>query len=337
MHRRHFLRATAGATAYASLAGCRSTTPEPRWTRAAYRKPPSSRVAILKADAYDGRLVEVVRRGVELFRLDVRGRRVLLKPNLVELDRGGVVNTNPALVLAAVEAFRSLGAREVIVGEGPGHRRDNQYILGASGMLDVLRESRTPYVDLNTASTRAVRLPSRFTALGVLHLPTAVLDADLLVSMPKLKTHHWAGVTLSLKNMFGIVPSMHYGWPKNVLHHHGIAESILDINTALHVPRFNIVDGVIGMEGNGPIQGTARHSGVVVFGADPVAVDATCARLMSIHPERVGYLREANAFLGNLEEERIVQAGEDPVPLRQEYQLLERFRELAGSSAARRG
>ena len=115
---------------------------------------------------------------------------------------------------------------------------------------------------------RPVGLRRRYTKVGKLYLPATVLGADLLVSMPKLKSHHWAGVTLSLKNMFGIVPGLIYGWPKNVLHWEGIESSILDINAALTVPRFNIVDGIIGMEGNGPIQGDAKHVGALVFGAD---------------------------------------------------------------------
>ena len=180
-----------------------------------------------------------------------------------------------------------------------------------------------------------MRLRSRYTRLGQLYLPTAVLETDLVVSMPKLKTHHWAGVTLSLKNMFGIVPGSVYGWPKNVLHWHGIGNSILDINAALGVPRFNIVDGIVGMEGNGPIQGEPRRSGVLVLGRDPVAVDATASRLMGLDPRRVGYLQEASRFLGNLEPERIRQVGEDPVPLRRDYHVLDGFQDirLAGAAA----
>ena len=75
--------------------------------------------------------------------------------------------------------------------------------------------------------------------------------------MAKMKTHHWVGATLSMKNLFGVVPSGIYGWPKNVLHWAGIDESIADLHAAF--PRhFAIVDGIVGMEGNGPIQGSAQ-------------------------------------------------------------------------------
>ena len=84
--------------------------------------------------------------------------------------------------------------------------------------------------------------------------------------MPKMKTHHWVGATLSMKNLFGVVPGGIYGWPKNVLHWAGIDECIADLHAAF--PRqFAIVDGIVGMEGNGPIQGTPKHAGVLVAGA----------------------------------------------------------------------
>jgi uncharacterized protein (DUF362 family) len=146
--------------------------------------------------------------------------------------------------------------------------------------------------------------------------------------MPKLKTHHWAGVTLSLKNMFGCIPGAVYGWPKNVLHWAGIHESIVDINSTLPVPRFAIVDGILGMEGNGPIQGDPRQCGALVFGSDPVAVDATAARLMTIDPRKIRHLAEAGRFLGNIAEERIDQLGEAIDRLRQDFRVLPMFRAL---------
>jgi len=279
----------------------------------------------MQARAYDLPLKEIILRGIRLFRLDVKGKTVVLKPNLVEFDPQGVINTNPAVIAAALEAFRSLGAREVIVAEGPGHRRDNEYLITKSGLYELLKEFRASYVDLNYDDVRPVRLRSSFTNLKQLYLPETLFKADLLVSMPKLKTHHWAGVTLSLKNMFGVVPGSIYGWPKNVLHWAGIQGSILDINSALQIPQFAIVDGIIGMEGNGPLQGQAKQSGVLVFGSDLAAVDATAARLMKIEPRKIKYLSEAGEFLGNIAYERIEQIGEKLEALAQDFRVIESF------------
>jgi uncharacterized protein (DUF362 family) len=328
LDRREFLKGSLGAAIAIGAASCRQAPSPPRWSAEAYRKRDRSRVAVLAAGSYADPLEDVVRRGLELFQVDVRGLRVVLKPNLVEFDVGGAVNTHPALVGATVEVLRRLGAREVVVGEGPGHRRDNEYLLEASHLSDVLRATRTPYVDLNTDAVTRVALRSGYTGLDALWLPRTVLDADLLISMPKLKTHHWAGLTVSLKNMFGLVPGTVYGWPKNLLHWRGIDNSIVDINAALPVRRFNIVDGIVGMEGNGPIQGTARPTGVVVFGEDPVAVDATCARLMLIDPQRVPYLIESTRFLGNAEAERIEQVGERLDAYAQDFAVLDDLRAM---------
>jgi uncharacterized protein (DUF362 family) len=148
------------------------------------------------------------------------------------------------------------------------------------------------------------------------------------VSMPKMKTHHWAGVTLSLKNMFGVVPGSCYGWPKNVLHWAGINQSILDINAAAR-PDFAIVDGVVGMDGNGPIQGSPKASGVLVLGNDPVAVDATCCRIMGLAPERVKYLAQAGTLLGHLETVKIQQLGENIASVMTPFAVLDAFRRLS--------
>lgn len=329
MRRRDFVSAAIAAPVAVGLARCSGSS---RWDGAAYRRPPTSRVAILKAPRYDGTLLDTVLAGLRLFSLPVAGKMVVLKPNLVEFDPTGVINTHPAVIAAAIEGFRRLGARRVVVAEGPGHRRDNAYLLGSSGLGHLLRDTRSPYVDLNYDDARRVPAITRFTDLAEFHLPETVLQADLLVSMPKLKVHHWAGATLSMKNMFGIMPGAVYGWPKNRLHWAGIDESIVDINAALHVPRFAIVDGVVGMEGNGPIQGSARASGVLVFGEDPVAVDASAARLMMLAPTRIKHLAWAGDFLGNVRPEAIAQIGEPLEPLRQDFKVIPSLEHLKVSA-----
>lgn len=325
MNRREFIKVSAVASLSSLVGGCR---PSVRWDRDAYRKPATSRVAILEARSYQTSLEDIIRHGIHLFKLDLKGKRIVLKPNLVEFDPKGVINTHPAVIEAAIASFRSLGAREVVVAEGPGHRRDNEYLLTASGIYDVINEHRVRYVDLNTDDVRRTKLRSSFTNLSELYLPETLFNADLLVSMPKLKTHHWAGVTLSLKNMFGVVPGSVYGWPKNALHWAGIHRSILDINSSLPIPQFAIVDGIVGMEGNGPLQGQAKQSGVLILGDDLVAVDATAARLMKIEPRKIEYLEIADRFLGNISHERIELVGEQLERFQQDYRVIENFQEL---------
>jgi uncharacterized protein (DUF362 family) len=145
--------------------------------------------------------------------------------------------------------------------------------------------------------------------------------------MPKIKTHHWSGVTLSMKNIFGVVPGARYGWPKNILHWKGIQESILDLCATVPI-HFVIADGIIAMEGNGPLNGTPRALGKIVLADDPVAADATCARLMGLLPERVLHIREGARFLGNAEVQHIDQLGEQPSPPSVPFRVVPEFRHL---------
>jgi uncharacterized protein (DUF362 family) len=179
-------------------------------------------VAVLHAEQYSQQLDQVLREGLRLFPLDVRSKTVVLKPNLVDYLPGDAINTHPILVLAAVEAFRRLGAKSVVIAEGPGHQRDTRLVLSQSGYEESLRDEKIRFVDLNRDELIRMPLQAAFSGMQQLWLPRTVLTADFLVSMPKIKTHHWSGVTLAMKNIFGIVPGARYGWPKNILHWKGI-------------------------------------------------------------------------------------------------------------------
>jgi uncharacterized protein (DUF362 family) len=268
-----------------------------------------SDVALLPADSYAADFSDVIGRGLRELGVDVRGKRVFLKPNLVEYEPGTAINTNPLVVAGAASAFRRAGALEVVVGEGPGHRRDIEYLLTSTGMLEHLRDDRVAFVDLNLDDVREMPLRSRFTGLERLALPVELLRSDFIVSMPKLKTHHWAGLTASMKNFFGAVPGAVYGWPKNILHVHGIPNAILDLNATIR-PHFAILDAVTAMEGDGPIMGQPRSLGFVGMSRDLPALDATAARVIGLNPEKLDYLNQAGRFLGNIDDRAIAQRGE---------------------------
>ena len=222
--------------------------------------------------------------------------------------------------------MRQAGAAEVVVGEAPGHQRDIEYLVTATGLSDHLREHRIRFVDLNTDDVEWRELASNFTGIGRMALPASVLNADLVVSMPKLKTHHWAGMTCSMKNLFGVVPGAVYGWPKNLLHQHGIYDSIVDLVATVR-PGLTIVDGIVGMEGDGPIMGTPRGFGVLAMSRDLIAADATCARVLGFDAAKLPYLETAGRFLGNLDERRIDQRGEAPARFATRAVVLDHFRE----------
>jgi uncharacterized protein (DUF362 family) len=305
-----------------AAAGTACRKPE---TRAWGRKEP---VFVLRCGGYDKELAGEIRRAVEAAGIAVRGKRVLLKPNLVEFSRATAINTHPVFVASVMEALLSLGAAEVRIGEGPGHRRDTWTLAEEAGYFDAIPRFETRFTDLNRDDVERVGDLGQW---GPLWAAKSLLAADLIVSLPKLKTHHWAGVTLSMKNLFGTVPGSLYGWPKNVLHHYGIDAAIVKLAETYAAKTVAIVDGIVGMEGNGPIQGKPREARVVVAGANLAAVDATCCRLMGIDPLRVRSLDMAQ-HLGPIGEEWIEQRGEKPEALRQDFELMP---DWAGLRAAR--
>jgi uncharacterized protein (DUF362 family) len=273
--------------------------------------PQSSVVGLFPASSYAVDFSDLIFRGFQELGIRLTGRRVFLKPNMVEYEVGTAINTHPHVIAGAAIACRRAGASDVVVGEGPGHRRDMEYLLTSTGLGDQLREQRIRFVDLNHDDVSVVPLESWFTGLRELALPVTLLDSDFVISLPKLKTHHWAGMTCSMKNLFGTVPGAVYGWPKNPLHMHGISNSILDLTATIR-PHFAIVDAVTAMEGDGPIMGRPRPLGFVAMGSDPVAVDATCARVIGLDPDKIEYLKPAAEFLGIIDAARIEHRGESP-------------------------
>ncbi|MCU0703869.1 MAG: DUF362 domain-containing protein [Fimbriiglobus sp.] len=294
-----------------------------RGTAAIRPLPVTSAVHIARAESYDVSLTDLLQTQFAHFRqfVPVAGKRVVLKPNLVEFHRDRVINTHPKFVGAVIDLFQREGAAEVVVAEGPGHWRNAQFLVSESGLGDELRARGVRFVDVNHDEPVKVTNVGRTTGLEFLYLSKTIAEAEVFVSLPKLKTHHWAGATLSLKNLFGILPGICYGWPKNELHWRGIPNSIVDI-ALTHTPHLAIIDGVVGMEGDGPLAGNAKYVGAVVMGLDPLAVDATGCRLMSLPPERLPTLRLAEQKrLGVLKEELIPQLGEPIASMAQAFEM----------------
>jgi len=247
--------------------------------------------------------------------------RVVLKPNLVDFVSGFPSFTHPRVTQTMIQLAREMGAREMIVADGSAFRRDMQAILDATGYTDMLAREKIPFLDLNYDDLVSIPLKGGYTRLKSLLVSKTIADADVLVSMPKLKTHHWADVSLSVKNLFGIVPGIKYGWPKNTLHIQGIPAFLAELADSLPTRACAVVDGIVGMQGDGPLFGTAVPSGVIVVGTDLVAVDATCARLMGFDPSQIDYLNFAGwAGVGMIEETKINLVGEPLAKLRRVFE-----------------
>jgi len=257
---------------------------------------------------------------------DVRNKRVVIKPNMVDVSSDRPIHTDPRFVEALVLHLGDLGAREIILAEGTSHNRDSESLFRRSGYEALSKRRGIFLIDLNYDDISPVKCVNpRATLLKELYLPETILSADILISVPKMKTHKLAGITLSMKNMFGILPGMKYGWPKNTLHWNGIPLSICEINGTVKT-HYSIVDGVVGMEGYGPVMGTPRKVGVLVMGDNALSVDATAARVMGVDPAHVDYLAMAHKIkLGSLRREDIAVAGEKIEKVRADFVLIPEY------------
>jgi len=231
-----------------------------------------SDVIIIKA-AYDD-LTRIVREIFELFPIELRNKKVFIKPNLVEAaPPEKAVTTHPALLKAIAKEVKRRGGTPRI-GEN-GIDVQNLYRITGVG------KTCAPYmVNISKGASLfdigGYRVPiSRF-----------ILDADIFISVPKLKTHMLAGMTCCLKNPFGLIP----GNAKARMHAlTGHVKRLTEFFVDLYrwrIPDLNIVDGILAMEGDGPTVGTPREVGKIIAGKDGIAVDAVCARLIGFADPR---------------------------------------------------
>ncbi len=224
----------------------------------------------------------------------VRGKRVLLKPNVGRVAApGSAVTTHPDVVAAAIDAFHRAGA-ETAVGESPIVGVDLAKAFEVSGVAAVAAERRCPLVDMDRRPFREVAVP-RGRVLQTLKVCADVFDFDFVVSLPVMKMHMHTRVTLAVKNMKGCLwrrskVELHMLPPLEDSDEKPIDVAIADMASVLR-PDLAVIDGTVGMEGLGPSAGAAKPLDVVVAGTDAFAADAVACRLMGTRAEDVPHLR----------------------------------------------
>ncbi len=225
---------------------------------------------------------------------------VLIKPNYVTTDHPSTGITTDSRVIEGVVAFlRQHDVKEIIIGEGTGFG-DTFDAFKIAGVNEVAERWKVRMLDLNKDEFVEIN-PPRPLALRKVKIAKTALGSTI-VSLPKLKPHRWAGVTLSLKNMMGAVT------PKGSMHVR-LSEKIVDLASIIG-PSVAVIDGIIAGEGH-ETSGNPVEMNLVIAGTDPVAVDAIGAAVMGICPESVKHLRLADETgLGTCRLERIQILGE---------------------------
>ncbi|HZK48456.1 MAG TPA: DUF362 domain-containing protein [Thermoleophilia bacterium] len=225
------------------------------------------------------------------------GERIAIKPNLLlAAHPDSAVTTHPAVVEAVAALVVECGAHPVVV-ESPGagipySMATLRRVYRRTGMLE-LSERTGLELSFDTSSSRAVTHPEgRVTNRVDVLVP--ILEADGVISLPKLKTHYFMTYTGAVKNLFGVVPGLAKpGYHARLADARRFADLLLDISL-LVAPRLSVMDAVLAMEGDGPgLGGSPRMIGALLAGADPVALDLAACRLVGLPPERVPTLTAA--------------------------------------------
>ncbi len=269
-------------------------------------------VALVRAESYepvllDQAVAQVLSHLGGLERFVRPGMRVLLKPNLLSAKAPErAITTHPELVAAVGRAVKSLGAR-VIVGDSPaGAEKGIDRLWQNCGLTAIAQRDGFTLVNFELSGSRPVVVDGE-----TYYIAKPVLDADLVISLPKLKTHVLTLMTGGVKNTFGCIP----GFRKGLYHKEApkpqlFAKVLVDIFSAVR-PALTIIDAVVAMEGDGPSSGTPRQVGLVAASEDAVALDTVMSAVMGLNPEKVHTTRfSAERGLGEGRLSHITTAGE---------------------------
>ena len=255
----------------------------------------STKVAIVKGTDPS----EMIQNALQLFdnyQGKISGKNVVIKPNLgawstilPKIANENVV-TNKDVLLATIALVKELGASSVTIAEGAFVDLEMDPIYKDMGLKKDLKDQNVELVDLAKGPFRKVELDDKLSV----EISELILDADCLINMPMLKTHGQTIVSIAMKNLKGALSHQ----SKRTFHRNDLEKMIAHLTSVIK-PTFNIVDGIVGLEGFGPVQtGTPIKVGVIIVGDNLVATDAVASSIMGFNPQEIPHIKMAND-LGN--------------------------------------
>jgi uncharacterized protein (DUF362 family) len=213
--------------------------------------------------------------------------KVLIKVNFIvdkTWDTGAT--TDPIVVEAIIKKLEALPVKVYVV-ESDATITNADKAFEATGMKDMCSRNGVEWLNLRHVKDKVELAIPNGEALKSITVPRLVTESAV-ISAAKLKTHADTGVTLGMKNMFGLLPDKF----KGKYHLKGMSKVVVDINTVLR-PALTVIDGFVGMEGQGPVDGTPVQMNLIIAGTDVVATDATACRVMGINPYEIKHIRKA--------------------------------------------
>lgn len=277
-------------------------------------------VSIVKVDD----IASAVQKAVDMaggLRVD-RGDIVVIKPNAKNQSPPGCgVVTDPRVVEAIVSLSFRHGAKKVIIAEGAtyGAAYDSMAAFETIGITNIAKKWDVDLVDLNSCDSVDVDVDGGL-VLDRVRVGRCAAEADVVINVPVLKTHKETLMSACLKNV-GVGCATRE--EKKRLHRLGIHEALVDVYSVIE-PSFNLVDGIVALEGDGPNlpPGKPKPLGLLFAGSDGVAVDAVCAKIMGLDPEKVKHLRLAHQRgLGTLSLGEIEVRGETVTDVSARFEL----------------
>ncbi len=272
-----------------------------------------SKVVLIRCESYESAdLKPAIARGIELLggieQFASKGQKVLLKTNIVVGDPPEkCVTTHPEVLRHVGKLFLQTQA-VVSFGDSPafGSTKSEAKKAGLSKAAEEAGILLADFTQGTETSFPEGKQNKKFV------IANAVLESDVLISLPKLKTHGMQKYTGAVKNQFGCIPGVlkaefHVKLPDA----NQFAQMLLDLNTLVN-PKLYIMDGVWAMEGNGPRGGTPKKMNVLLFSTDPIAMDATICRMINVDPALVPTIKFGAEYgLGKYRTEDIEMVGDD--------------------------
>jgi len=263
-----------------------------------------SRVALVKGPREHATVYQAIDLLGSLKDIVAEAPRVLIKVNFISVKTYDTGVTTDPLVVEAIICRTKEFTDEIFVVESDASMTDADKACKATGMLDVCNSNQVRFINLREEKDRVKLTIPNGESLKEIGVPKIVVDSAI-INAAKLKTHNEAGVSLGMKNMFGLLPDK----LKFKYHLKGISKVIVDINTVLK-PKLTIIDGFYALEGSGPTSGSPVKMDLIIAGKDPVATDATGCRVMGINPEEIYHVRRAyEKGLGEMDEAKIELVG----------------------------
>ncbi|MFC1925770.1 DUF362 domain-containing protein [Chloroflexota bacterium] len=258
---------------------------------------------------------DLIDRAFSLFEIDERLRKVghvVIKPNIVsdvpEYIQNGC-NTDIRVIEAIIANLNKRNVKVILGESDTGTKvkgRDLQRALSHMGIYELQKKYDFDIVNFSRDDELVeVEIP-KAKALKSIKLPKTILDSDLIINVPKLKTHKYTTMTCSLKNMFGVIPD-----PLRIKYHGHIHEVISDLNSLFYQKMFIVGDGITGMEGAGPLYGTPVDMNILFFADNPLAADIVAARIMGLTVDDIKYLVMFNEMYMGLDPDSVEIEGDN--------------------------